>query len=101
MLQLKGRILAGLGKKDESLLFLEEAKDIREALKGKTHFTTGQVYSYLMDVYDQFEEYGKALRYAIKYYDILSVQYKTQDIITKLADVEGKIAFYKEKSIDE
>lgn len=100
-LQLKGRILAGLGKKDESLIFLEEAKDIREALKGKTHFTTGQVYSYLMDVYDQFEEYGKALRYAIKYYDILSVQYKTQDIITKLADVEGKIAFYKEKSIDE
>lgn len=101
LLQLNGRILAGLGKKDESILFLEEAKDIREALKGKTHFTTGQVYSYLMDVYDQFEEYGKALSYAIKYYDILSVQYKTQDIITKLADVEEKIAFYKEKSIDE
>lgn len=101
LLQLKGRILAGLGKKEEAIIFLEEAKDIREDLKGKSHFSTGQVYSYLMEVYAQFEEYGEALSYAIKYYDILSVQYKSQDIITKLAEIEEKIAIYKERSVNE
>lgn len=101
LLQLKGRILAGLGKKEEAIISLEEAKEIRENLKGKSHFTTGQVYSYLMDIYAQFEKYDDALNYAIKYYDILSVQYKSQDIVEKLAEVERKIAIYKEKCINE
>ena len=96
LLQLKGRIFCGLKQKNQAIELLEEAKEIREKLKGKSHFTCGQVYSYLMDAYSQFDEPDKALEYAIQYYNILLVQYKTQDILDKISVVEEKMASYKE-----
>lgn len=97
LLQLKGRILCGLGEKNQAIAQLEEAKLIRESIKGKSHFSSGQVYSYLMEAYAQFGEFDKALEYAIQYYNILSVQYKTEDILQKIASVEDKISFFKER----
>lgn len=96
LLQLKGRILCGLGVKEQALHLLEEAKRIRENKKGKSHFSSGQVYSYLMDAYAQFGDYGKALEYAVQYYNVLSLQYKTEDIMSKMTSVEKKMNAYKE-----
>lgn len=97
LFQLKGRILAKLGNYDEAILLLEDAKDIREKLKGETYFSTAQVYSSLMDVYSDNNDYQNALRYAQKYYVVLIKQYKTEDINVKIKEVEMKISMFKEK----
>lgn len=97
LLQLKGRICAGLGKFEEAIQLLEEAKTIREKLKGETYFSTAQIYSYLMDVYSECEKFEQALYYATLYYDVLIVQHKTKDIEAKIKDVNRKITIYKEK----
>lgn len=97
LLQIKGRIYAGLGRRNEAIELLEEAKDIRERLKGENYFYTAQIYSYLMDVYSQFGDYGQAMKYAQQYYDVLVIQYKTDDIIKKISDVQEKMSLFKEK----
>ena len=51
LIQLKGRILAKLAREEEAIDLLEEAKDIREKLKGDNYFSTAQIYSYLMEIY--------------------------------------------------
>ncbi len=96
LLQIKGRIYAGLGRRNEAIELLEEAKDIRERLKGKNYFSTAQIYSYLMDVHSQFGNYGQAMKYAQQYYDVLVIQYKTDDIKNKIADVKEKMSLFKE-----
>ena len=97
LLQIKGRIYAGIGKRNEAIELLEEAKDIRERLKGENYFSTAQIYSYLMDVYSQFDDYGQAAKYAKQYLDVLVIQYKTDDIRKKIADVQEKMSLFKEK----
>lgn len=97
LLQIRGRIYAGLGKRKEAIELLEEAKDIRERLKGENYFSTAQIYSYLMDVYSQFGNYGQAMKYAQQYLDVLVIQYKTDDIRKKIADVQEKMSLFKER----
>lgn len=96
LLQLKGRIYAGLGRGKEAIELLEEAKEIRERLKGENYFSTAQIYSYLMDVYERIGNYEQAMKYAQKYYDVLLIQYKTDDIRKKISVVLKKMAWFKE-----
>ncbi len=100
LLQLQGRICARLGKFEDAIDLLEEAKTIREKLKGENFFSTAQIYAYLMEVYDAAGKPGKALAYAEMYHDVLRLQYKSDDIKKKLEDVCGKIENYKEKMYD-
>lgn len=97
LFQLKGRICAGLGNYDEAIKLLEDAKRIRENLKGETYFSTAQVYAYLMDVYSQYGDYAHALKYARAYYNVLLTQYKTEDIKHKLREVEDKMVSFGSK----
>lgn len=97
LFQLKGRIFSGLEKYDEAIKLLEDAKIIREELKGETYFSTAQIYSYLMEVYSKSKDYEKSLKYAKLYYDVLKTQYKTEDIKIKIIEVETKILKYKER----
>lgn len=97
LFQLKGRIYAGLGKYDEAIQLVEDAKTIRENLKGPTYFSTAQIYSYLMDIYSSCGNYEKASYYAGLYHDVLIHQQKTEDIKAKIEDTEEKIIFFKEK----
>ena len=76
---------------------LEDAKRIRENLKGETYFSTAQVYAYLMDVYSQYGDYELALKYARAYYNVLLTQYKTEDIKHKLREVEEKMVSFSSK----
>lgn len=96
LLQLKGRIYAGLGNKEESIMYLEEAKVIREKLKGENYFSTAQVYYYLMEVYELFEEYEKALVYAKKYYMALQQQCRTEEINKRIELVQEKMIKFEE-----
>lgn len=98
LIQLKGRILAKLAREEEAIDLLEEAKDIREKLKGDNYFSTAQIYSYLMEVYASIEKYDKALFYAKKYHSVLIMQTKTDDILGKISELNGKIKNYMEKN---
>ena len=97
LFQLKGRILSGMGKYDKAIELLENAKEIREKLKGETYFSTAQVYSYLMSVYSDLGDYTHALQYAEAYYKVLVMQHKTDDIKTKIRTVEKRITFYRKR----
>lgn len=97
LFQLKGRILAGLGKYEDAIGQLEAAKKIREQLKGAKYFSTAQVYASLMDVYCMNGDYEQALNYAELYYNVLILQHKTDDMKAKLKEVEEKIKIYKER----
>lgn len=94
--QMKGRIIARLGKKEEAINLLEESKLIRERLKGENYFSTAQVYSYLMEVCAQYEVYDQALKYANKFLAVLEKQYRTDDIKMKLENVTNQIKKYRE-----
>jgi len=98
LFQLRGRILAEMGNYDEAIKLLEDAKNIREKLKGDTFFSTAQIYAYLMDVYGKRGDYERALHYALLYYNVLIVQHKTGDIEAKIRATEVKISSYKEKA---
>lgn len=100
LFQLKGRILSELGEYDEAINLLEDAKTIREKLKGDTYFSTAQIYSYLIDVYSKVRDYNHALQYAQQYYNVLVIQYKTDDIKAKIKETEEKISKYKENLKD-
>lgn len=78
LFQLKGRILAGLNKYNEAIKLLEDAKTIREKLKGETYFSTAQVYAYLMEVYACAGMTKEALKYANLYHEALMIQHKTK-----------------------
>ena len=96
LFQLKGRILSGLGKHEQAIELLNNAKEIREELKGETYFSTAQVYSYLMAAYSEIGDYTHALQNAEAYYNVLIMQHKTDDIKAKIASVEKRISFYRE-----
>ena len=101
LLQLKGRILAGLGRNNEAIELLERAKNIRIKLKGEYYFSTAQIYSYLMDVYCKCKNYKIALYYAEMYNSVLDTQYKTEDIRKKIDSVKKCISYCKERLNDE
>lgn len=95
LFQLKGRILAGLNKYNEAIKLLEDAKTIREKLKGETYFSTAQVYAYLMEVYACAGMTKEALKYANLYHEALMIQHKTNEIKEKISYVESKIALFE------
>lgn len=95
LFQLKGRILAGKCQYDEAINLLEDARKIREKLKGETYFSTAQVYSYLMEVYGNSGNIKEAFRYARLYREALLVQHRTKEIVDKLAHVDSQISVYE------
>lgn len=100
LFQLKGRICTGLGNKDDAIMFLEVAKEIREKLKGENYFSTAQVYYYLMETYELFGEDEKAIVYAKKYYLALQKQCRTEEVKKKMEFVQNKIVKIEEKILD-
>ncbi len=95
LFQLKGRILAGLNKYNEAIKLLENAKTIREKLKGETYFSTAQVYVSLMEVYAGAGITKEALKYANLYREALMVQHKTTEIKDKIFWIDSQIALLK------
>ena len=96
LFQLNGRIYAGLGEYDKAIRLLEDAKTIRKKLKGENFFSTAQIYSYLVEVYNACGKFKNALDYARKYHDVLLLQYRTEDIKKKMEETECKIRLLEE-----
>ena len=93
----KGQILSGLGIHEEAIEWINKARIIREHRKGEKHFTTGQVYSYLMKAYARWGRYEEALEYAKLYYGVLEDQRQTEYMIKLMRKAEDDITEYKEK----
>lgn len=100
LIQLMGRISSKRGDLIKAISLLEEAKIIREKVNGKQYFSTAQIYAYLMEVYCENNDYRNALMYAKKYYNVLCTQYKSEDILNKIDELEGRIVFFEENLSD-
>ena len=51
-----------------------------------------------MEVYASIEKYDKALFYAKKYHSVSIMQTKTDNILGKISELNGKIKNYMEKN---